>query len=138
MAFSEVHQALKTGDVDGAENNYPTFKNDGPYEVTTHNSLSEHLIIPECIWVNTTKFNALSAEMQAAVRSAAEDAALFQRELWAVDSEKARVDVEAAGIKVNEIADKGPFQSAMDSVYADYLAANPDMKALVAMAQATE
>ena len=41
------------------------------------------------------------------------------------------MDVEAAGIKVNEIADKGPFQSAMDSVYADYLAANPDMKALV-------
>ena len=54
--------------------------------------------------------------MQAAVRGAAEEAAMFQRELWAVDSEKARMDVEAAGIKVNEIADKGPFQSAMDSV----------------------
>ena len=88
--------------------------------------------------MNTTKFNALSAEMQAAVRGAAKEAASFQRELWAVDSEKARVDVEAAGIKVNEIADKGPFQSAMGSVYADYLAANPDMKALVEMAQATE
>ncbi|MGH1575803.1 TRAP transporter substrate-binding protein [Planktotalea sp.] len=138
MAFAEVQQALKTGVVDGAENNFPSFKNVGHYEVTTHYSLSEHLIIPECICVNTTKFNALSAELQDAVRGAAQEAALFQRELWAVDSEKARMDVEAAGIKVNEIADKGPFQSAMDSVYADYLAANPDMKALVEMAQATE
>ncbi len=47
MAFSEVQQALKTGVVDGAENNFPSFKNVGHYEVTTHYSLSEHLIIPE-------------------------------------------------------------------------------------------
>ena len=138
MAFSEVQQALKTGVVDGAENNFPSFKNVGHFEVTTHYSLSEHLIIPECICVNTAKFNALSAEMQAAVRGAAEEAAVIQRELWAIGSEQARKDVEAAGIKVNEIADKAPFQAAMDAVYTDYLAANPDMKALVEMAQATE
>ena len=72
MAFSEVQQALKTGVVDGAENNFPSFKNVGHYEVTTHYSLSEHLIIPECICVNTAKFNALSPELQAAVKGAAE------------------------------------------------------------------
>jgi len=138
MAFSEVQQALKTGVVDGAENNFPSFKNVGHYEVTTHYSLSEHLIIPECICVNTKKFNALSADMQAAVRESAEAAALYQRELWSVQSEQARKDVEAAGIKVNEVADKGPFQAAMVSVYDEYLAANPDMRALVEMAQATE
>jgi tripartite ATP-independent transporter DctP family solute receptor len=138
MAFSEVQQALKTGVVDGAENNFPSFKNVGHYEVTTHYSLSEHLIIPECICVNTAKFNALSADMQAAVRGAAKKAALFQRELWAVQSEQARKDVEAAGIKVNEIADKSPFQNAMDSVYADYLAANPDMAKLVEIAKSTK
>ena len=138
MAFSEVQQALKTGVVDGAENNFPSFKNVGHYEVTTHYSLSEHLIIPECICVNTAKFNALSADMQAAVRAAAEEAALYQRELWAVGTEQARADVEAAGIKVNEIADKGPFQDAMSAVYDEYLAANPDMKALVEIAQSTE
>ena len=138
MAFSEVQQALKTGVVDGAENNFPSFKNVGHYEVTTHYSLSEHLIIPECICVNTAKFNALSPELQAAVRSAAEEAALYQRELWAVQSGQARKDVEAAGVKVNEIADKSPFQNAMGKVYDDYLAANPDMKKLVEIAQSTE
>ncbi len=138
MAFSEVQQALKTGVVDGAENNFPSFKNVGHFEVTSHYSLSEHLIIPECICVNTAKFNGLSAELQDAVRGAAEEAALFQRELWAVQSEQARADVEAAGILVNEIADKGPFQAAMSSVYDDYLAANPDMTALVELAQSTE
>jgi tripartite ATP-independent transporter DctP family solute receptor len=138
MAFSEVQQALKTGVVDGAENNFPSFKNVGHYEVTKNYSLSEHLIIPECICVNTAKFNALSPEMQAAVRGAAEKAAIYQRELWTVQSGQARKDVEAAGIKVNEIADKAPFQKAMDSVYADYLKANPDMQKLVDLAKATK
>ncbi|MGI9400776.1 MAG: TRAP transporter substrate-binding protein [Rhizobiaceae bacterium] len=138
MAFAEVQQALKTGVVDGAENNFPSFKNVGHYEVTKNYSLSEHLIIPECICVNTEKFNALSPELQAAVRKAAEEAALYQRELWAVQSDEARKEVESAGIIVNEIADKGPFQAAMDSVYADYLKANPDMKKLVDIAKSTE
>lgn len=138
MAFSEVQQALKTGVVDAAENNFPSFKSVGHYEVTKNYSLSEHLIIPECICVNTTKFNALSPEMQAAVKKAAEEAALYQRELWAVQSEQARKDVEAAGIAVNEIADKTPFQEAMAAVYDEYLTANPDMRALVELAQATE
>ena len=126
------------GTKDGAENNFPSFKNVGHYEVTTHYSLSEHLIIPECICVNTAKFNALSDDMQAAVRAAAEEAALYQRELWAVGSEQARKDVEAAGIVVTEIANKAPFQEAMGSVYEEYLAANPDMAKLVEIAQSTE
>jgi tripartite ATP-independent transporter DctP family solute receptor len=138
MAFSEVQQALKTGVVDGAENNFPSFKNVGHYEVTTHYSLSEHLIIPECICVNTAKFNALPEAHQAAMRDAAKKAALYQRELWSVQSEQARKDVEAAGVTVIEIADKAPFQNAMGKVYEDYLAANPDMKKLVGIAQSTE
>lgn len=138
MAFSEVQQALKTGVVDAAENNFPSFKSVGHYEVTKNYSLSEHLIIPECICVNTAKYNALSPELQASVKKAAEAAALYQRELWAVQSEQARKEVEAAGIAVNEIADKSPFQDAMASVYDEYLAANPDMKTLVELAQSTE
>ena len=138
MAFSEVQQALKTGVVDGAENNFPSYKNVGHYEVTTNYSLTEHLIIPECICVNTKKFEALSPKLQEEIRAAAKAAALYQRALWKVQSGQARSDVEAAGIKVNEIADKAPFQNAMDSVYEEYLAANPDMRKLVEIAKSTE
>lgn len=138
MAFAEVYQALSTGVVDGAENNLPSFESVGHFEVSGFYSLSEHLIIPECVCVNTAKFNALSAEMQAAVVSAATDAALYQRELWSAQTEASRAAVEAAGVKVNMIADKGPFQAAMEPVYADYLAANPDMAELVDLAKSTE
>ena len=33
MAFAEVYQSLKTGVVDGAENNWPSYESTGPYEV---------------------------------------------------------------------------------------------------------
>ena len=46
--------------------------------------------------------------------------------------------VEAAGVQINEIADKTPFQDAMAPVYEAYLAANPDLRPLVEMIQATE
>jgi tripartite ATP-independent transporter DctP family solute receptor len=138
MAFSEVYSSLSTGVVDGAENNLPSFQSVGHFEVAGYYSLSEHLIIPECICVNTAKFNALSADMQAAVVAAAEEASDYQRELWAEQTQASREAVEAAGVKINEIADKGPFQDAMAPVYADYLAANPDMAELVELARATE
>lgn len=138
MAFAEVYQALSTGVVDGAENNLPSFESVGHYEVSGFYSLSEHLIIPECICVNTAKFNALSPELQEAVVSAATEASVFQRELWAEQTAASRTAVEAAGVKINEIADKGPFQDAMAPVYASYLEQNPDMAELVEMAQTTE
>ncbi len=138
LAFSEVYTSLRTGVVDGAENNFPSFLNVAHYEVAGYYSLSEHLIIPECICINTGVFNGLSEEVQAQVVAAAEEAALYQRELWAVASEAARAEVEAAGVVVNMIEDKGPFQAAMAPVYEEYLAANPDMAELVAIAQATE
>ena len=138
IAFSEVYQSLSTGVVDGAENNLPSFQSVGHYEVAGFYSMSEHLIIPECVCVNTAKFEALSADMQAAVLAAAEVAAAFQRELWNEQTQASREAVEAAGVKINQIADKTPFQEAMVPVYENYLAANPDMAELVALAQATE
>nr|WP_170538261.1 TRAP transporter substrate-binding protein [Ruegeria arenilitoris] len=138
MAFAEVYQALKTGVVDGAENNWPSYESTGHFEVAGYYSLSQHLIIPECVCVNTDKFNALSPELQAAVREAAQESAELQRQLWAEREAASRAAVEAAGVVVNEVADKAPFQAAMAPVYEAYFATNPDLRPLVETIQATE
>ncbi len=138
MAFAEVYQALKTGVVDGAENNWPSYESTGHFEVAGFYSLSQHLIIPECVCVNADAFNKLSDEMKAAVTEAAQESAAVQKELWAEREAASREKVVAAGVVVNEIADKGPFQDAMAPVYENYLAANPALKPLVEMIQATE
>ncbi len=138
MAFAEVYQSLKTGVVDGAENNWPSYESTGHFEVAGFYSLSQHLIIPECVCVNADAYNALSDDMKAAVKEAAMESAALQQELWAAREESSRKLVEEAGVVTNEIADKGPFQEAMVPVYEAYLSANPDLRPLVELIQATE
>ncbi|MCB1370442.1 MAG: TRAP transporter substrate-binding protein [Rhodobacteraceae bacterium] len=138
MAFAEVYQSLKTGVVDGAENNWPSYESTGHFEVAGYYSLSEHLIIPECVCINADVYNSLSEEDQAAVRAAAEESAVLQRQLWAERSEASKEKVIAAGVEFNEIPDKAPFQEAMKPVYDAYLAGNPDLKPLVELIQNTD
>ncbi|MEO1092504.1 MAG: TRAP transporter substrate-binding protein [Pseudomonadota bacterium] len=138
MAFAEVYQSLKTGVVDGAENNYPSFESTGHYEVAGYYSLSEHLIIPECLCVNAALWNGLSAEDQEIVRTAARESAELQRRLWAERDAKSRDAVIAAGVEINEIADKAPFQEAMVAVYEAAFAQNPELEALVEQIQSVQ
>ena len=138
MAFSEVYSSIKTGVVDGAENNWPSYESTGHYEVAGFYSGSEHLIIPECLCVSKALWDSLSAEDQATVKSAARDSATLQRELWAKRSSASRDKVIAAGVKYNEIADKAPFQAAMKPVYDKFIASNPDLEGLVRAIQAVD
>ncbi|MEM7043777.1 MAG: TRAP transporter substrate-binding protein [Pseudomonadota bacterium] len=138
MAFAEVYQSLKTGVVDGAENNWPSYESTGHFEVAGYYSLSQHLIIPECVCVNADVYAALSPEDQAALKEAAEESAVLQRELWAERAAASREKVMEAGVEFNEIPDKAAFQDAMKPVYDAYLADNPDIAPLVELIQNTD
>ncbi len=138
MAFAEVYQSLQTGVVDGAENNWPSYESTGHYEVAGFYSLSEHLIIPECVCINADVFASLSDEDKAAVTEAAQESAVLQRQLWAERSEASKEKVIAAGVQFNEIEDKAAFQAAMEPVYAGYLADNPDLAPLVDLIKNTD
>lgn len=138
MAFSEVYQSLKTGVVDGAENNWPSYESTGHFEVAGFYSLSQHLIIPECVCINADAYNALSPEDQAALTEAAVESATLQQQLWKERSEASRAKVLEAGVQFNEIADKQPFQDAMKPVYDNYLSANEDLAPLVELILNTE
>ncbi len=138
MAFAEVYQALKTGVVDGAENNWPSYESTGHFEVAGYYSLSQHLIIPECICINANVYNEMSEEHRDAVVAAAMESAALQRQLWTEREATSRKAVEDGGVVVNVIEDKGPFQAAMTPVYEAYLDSNPDLRPLVELIQATE
>lgn len=138
MAFSEVYQSLKTGVVDGAENNWPSYESTGHFEVAGYYSMSEHLIIPECVCINADVYNGLSDADKELVRNAARESSVLQRELWAKRAEASREKVIKAGVKFNDIADKQAFQDAMKPVYAKFLEANPNLKPLVEAIQATQ
>jgi tripartite ATP-independent transporter DctP family solute receptor len=137
MAFGEVYQSLKTGVIDGAENNYPSYESTGHFEVAGFYSISQHLIIPECLCVSTEAWEALDADTQAAVRTAARNSAETQRELWATREAESRAKVEAAGVKINDVEDKAAFQERMTPVYEGFVEANPDLASVIEAIQNT-
>lgn len=138
MAFAEVYQSLKTGVVDGAENNPPSYESTNHFEVAKFYSISEHLIIPECLCMSKKAWDALSAEDQAIVKAAGKASADMQRKLWQAREAKSMKAVLAGGTQVNKIANKAPFQNAMSSVYDSFLEKNPDLTDLVNLIRSAE
>jgi len=131
MAFAEVYQSIKTGVVDGAENNPPSYESTSHFEVAQYYSLTQHLIIPECLCMSKKTFDGLSAENQEIVKAAGKASTDLQRKLWGEREAASMKIIMDGGVEVNEIADKAAFQDAMAPVYEKYLAANPDMTDLV-------
>jgi tripartite ATP-independent transporter DctP family solute receptor len=138
MAYGEVYQSLQTGVIDGAENNYPSFESSGHYEVAGFYSISNHLIIPECLCVAASVWEGVSDEDKAAITEAAQEAAVLQRSLWADRELASRAKVEEAGVKINNVDDPAAFQAAMAPIYTNFIAANPDLEQLIKDIQAAE
>ena len=137
MAYGEVYQSLKTGVIDGAENNYPSYDSSNHFEVAKYYSITNHLIIPECLCVSTATWDGLSDEDKSIVKEAAVAAAAQQRELWAEREMASREKVESAGSEINEVDDPQAFQDAMKPVYEGFISANPDLEQLIRDIQAT-
>jgi tripartite ATP-independent transporter DctP family solute receptor len=137
MAFSEVYQSLKTGVVDGAENNWLSYESTGHYEVAKYYSISQHLIIPEILAINANLYRSLSPDVQKILKEAAQESALLQRKLWKEKSKASENKVTADGSEINAIPDKSTFQAAMKPVYDKFLTENPNIKPLVEIVQNT-
>lgn len=131
MAYGEVYQSLTTGVLDGAENNYPSFESSNHYEAAEYYSLTEHLIIPECLCVAEASWDKLSEEDQEIVREEAMKASTMQRELWVESSEESRQIILDHGVEVNEVEDKAVFQALMEPMYENFIANNPGTGELI-------
>ncbi|WP_280569729.1 TRAP transporter substrate-binding protein [Chromohalobacter sp. 296-RDG] len=138
MSYSEVYQALKTGVLDGAEDNYPAYETSGHYEVAKYYSLTKHLILPECLCIAKSSWEALTEEDQKSVRAAAEHAAKEQRQLWQEHAEESKQKVLDAGVKINEVDDRQAFKEKMQSIYDEFVKQNPQLESLVTDIQAAQ
>jgi len=120
MGYDQVFSALQTGVVDGAENNPPSFVFDNHYQVAKYYTLTEHLIVPEILVFSRTTWDSLSKDDQALIKKLARDAQLDERQLWKKVEDEAMAKMKAAGIEVDTVPDKTPFQEAVKPVWDKY------------------
>lgn len=137
MPYGEVYTALKTGIVDAAENNWPSYDSSRHFESAKFYSQTEHSLAPEVLVFSKKVWDTLPPADQAMIRKAARDSVPYMRQLWDEREVKARKTVEAAGSQVNAIANKQEFIDAMKPVYAKF-ASTPRLADLVKRIQDTK
>ena len=121
MGFNELHQALQSGVVDGAENNEPTLFAQNHYQTPRGKvySLTGHLIIPEIFVFSKVSWEKLPKADQTLIKKLSREAQLEQRKLWDAYVGEATAKLKAAGIKFVP-ADKEAFFKATQPVRDKY------------------
>lgn len=137
MPYGEVYTALKTGIVDAAENNWPSYESSRHFEAAKYYNMSEHSLAPEVLVFSKKIWDALPKEDQALIRKAAKDSVPYMRKLWDEREVKSRKTVEAAGSQIVTIPNRQEFIDAMKPVYAKF-ANTPKLQGLVKRIQDTK
>jgi tripartite ATP-independent transporter DctP family solute receptor len=132
MPFAEVYTGLKTGLLDAAENNIPSYDEAKHYESAPVFSETMHVMSPEVVVFSKKVWDTLSPQEQAAIRKAAKDSVAYYVKLWDAKEKDAKAAVLKGGAKIipaAEIDHKG-FVDAERPVW-DQFATTPELKQLV-------
>jgi TRAP-type C4-dicarboxylate transport system substrate-binding protein len=120
MGFDQLINAMQTGVVDGAENNYPTYESGQHYRYAKYYSKTGHLMIPEILVFSKKIWDGLSKDDQAMIMKYAKEAQREERKLWYDREKVALKKMIDAGTQVNEVKDKKAFQAAVKPVWDKY------------------
>ena len=126
MAFSELYIALQQGVVDGQENPLINIHSSKLHEVQPYISMTNHKYEATPFLASKIVFDALSAEDQEIVRTAAREAGQLNRQMVRDQSNELRATLEAAGVTFNEV-DPAPFVAATQAVYDKWRVQYPDL-----------
>lgn len=125
LAYSKVYAALHNAEIDGAENNWPSYDAMGHYEVAPFFLKDEHTRVPEVQIASVAameKLAQLDASYPELVRSCARESAKLERELWAQQETESEQNLRKAGICVTELTDeeKEAFRQAVRPLYDEF------------------
>ena len=127
VVYSQVYAALHNAQIDGAENNWPSYEAMGHYEVAPYFLQDEHTRVPEIQLASTAaleKLTALDPGFAETLRTCARESARTERRLWAEREARSEQDLRGKGIKVTTLpeAEKEKFRAAVQPLYDSFAA----------------
>jgi tripartite ATP-independent transporter DctP family solute receptor len=136
ISYGELYTALQSGVVDGAENSPTSLYISRHYEICKFFSLDEHTTIPDILVISKLIWDKLSSQEKMWVQQAADESALYQRELWAKSEINAIENLQKAGVKIYH-PEKEPFILKVQSLMESYRS-NPVIYSYIKRIQAFE
>ncbi|SDH49581.1 TRAP transporter substrate-binding protein [Variovorax sp. OV700] len=134
MPTGEVFTALKTGLIDAAENNIPSYDGFKHYEAVKFYSRTEHSMAPEMLVMSKAVYDKLPKADQDLFRAAAKESVAFQRKKWDEQEARSLEVVTKGGAQIIADVDKASFRAAMTPVYTKFIS-TPDLQRLVKAVQ---
>ena len=122
IVYEAVKDALQTGEIDGAENNWASYEAMHHDEIARYYTVDEHMRVPELMLVSSATWEQLSAEDQATIQRCADAAGLYERELWTARETSAREKCLREGTVeiVLPEREKKRFRDAVSPLYKKY------------------
>lgn len=132
MPFAEVYTGLKTGLLDAAENNYPSYEEAKHYESAKVYSETMHSMGPEVLVFSKKIWDTLTPLEQSTLRKSAKASVPYYVGLWEAQEKAARAAVIKGGATIVPASaiDRKGFVEAERPVW-DKFANTPELKALV-------
>lgn len=137
LPYGQVHTALSTNLVDGAENNWSSFVATGHYKISRYYTVTEHTMGPEVLVMSQRAWQELSPEDRAIFRTAARDSSKYMRGHWQRWEERSRKQAEEAGVTIISAIDRKPFEDATKPLR-DGLRADPRFRSLIERIEAVQ
>lgn len=117
MPFGEVYSAIQKGEIDGAENNYPSYDTSLQYEVAKYYSEGEHIRVPEILIASNTIMNLISESDLEIIKTCAKESQTFQRKRWKEQEIISKAKLQQSGCIITTIENRSEFEEAMQPLY---------------------
>ena len=119
VAWGELYTSLRQGAVDGAENNPPSLLTSRHFEICKFFTKNHHSRIPDVVVMSAAVWDTLNPDERRWITEAASESALFQRKLWAEESERTLDALREAGVEIIEV-NTAAFEEATRPVMAKH------------------
>lgn len=103
LSWGEIYPSLQQSLIDGQESALSSMVTERFYEVQDYVSLTGHIYWPEVWMANADFVNGMTAEQQELLMEVAKETVALQRDLAAEANAAALSELEAKGLKVNEL-----------------------------------
>lgn len=133
VAYDKIGEAFRNGEIDGAENNLPSYVTSEHYKYARYYSLDEHSSVPEVLLMAKKTWDSLTAEQQKAMTSAAAESSEHMKKLWAEAEAQALAKARKEGVVILERHQMGisGIESHAVKLYSKYVTTPRDMEAVL-------
>lgn len=117
MAFDKLPGALKSGDLDIAENDFTSYYTSEHYKIAPYYTFSYHSVQPIAMLISAQRWKSLSEADRAIFRQSAQESSVQAAKIRSKQDAEIRAKLEKAGVKFSDFRGATTAISLMKSTY---------------------